>query len=315
MTAPKLNVIGAHEDGRRAAAAGYDHGWYTWSPLTHRPRSGWPGGALVAVSVVLDLGAVEWESHGHGPVPPSGGRGLGAYPDIPRMSHREFGHRVGVFRLLDILTARGIPFAAAADVLTVEHYGALVERIRPCVHEWVAAGISASRPLTSLMSEDEERHYIATALDRLDRGLGVRPGGWLSPERSESARTPGLLADAGVRYVADFCNDELPYPMSGAADGLWTFPISWELSDVSAMFDRQVLPKAYARSLVEAVEVMCEDAASGASRMLGVQLSPWLSGQAFRAGPVEEALDLLFRDDRVWLATPQQILEHYRSEP
>jgi allantoinase len=314
MTAPKLNVIGAHEDGRRAANVGYDHGWYAWSPLPARPAGLWPGGATIAVSVVLDLGAVEWESAGPGPVPPSGGRGLGEYPDVPRMSHREFGHRVGVFRLLDVLTARDIPFAAAADVVTVECYGSLVQRLRPYVGEWIAAGISASRPLTSLMSEDEERHYIATALDRLERGLGVRPNGWLSPERSQSVRTPGLLADAGARYVADFCNDELPYPMSGPADHLWAFPLSWELSDVSAMFHRQVLPTRYASSLVEAVEVMCDDAARGTGRMLGVQLSPWLSGQAFRAGPVEEALDMLARDDRVWLATPQQVLDHYRNQ-
>jgi allantoinase len=313
MTSEKLNVITADEDGSRAAAPGYDHGWYAWSPLPSRARMSWPGGAELAVSVVLDLGAVEWEVEGPGPVPPPGGRGIRPYPDVPRMSHREFGHRVGVFRLLDILGGIGLPVVAAVDVLTAECYPTLMDRLHPQVDEWVAAGISASRPLTSNMSPAEEQHYIRTALDRLERRLGDRPSGWLSPERSESARTPGLLAAAGMDYVLDFCNDELPYPMNGRAEGLWAFPLSWELNDVSAMFHRQMTPEVYAQGVIEAAEVMCADGRTGSGRVLSLQLSPWLSGQAFRAEAVRQALDTLHNDRRTWFATPRDILAHCRS--
>ena len=313
MIPAEPNVIGAREDGNRAAATGYDHSWFDWSPLPRRPEVNWPGGADVAVSIVLDLGAVEWEIGGPGLVPPPGGRGIGPYPDVPRMSHREFGHRVGVFRLLEMLTTRGAPVVAAVDVLTVEHYGKLLDRLHPCVREWVAAGISASRPLTSQMSEDEERHYIATTLHQLEVGLGIRPVGWLGPERSESARTLGLLSEAGVMYVADLCNDELPYPMGSRAEGLWAFPLSWELSDVSTMFHRGLSAQVFAESIVESVEVMCADGRDGSGRMLGLQLSPWLSGQAFRASGVEAVLDWLVHDRRVWLTTPQDIVSYLRD--
>jgi allantoinase len=313
MTPSDLNVIAPEEDGSRPAGPGYDHGWWHWSPLPARAAVRWPGGAELAVSIVLDLGAVEWEAEGRGTVPPPGGRGIGAYPDFPRMSHREFGHRVGVFRLLDMLSAHGVPVTAAVDVLTVEHYGALVDRLRPVVREWMAAGISASRPLTSSMSADEERHYIATTLERLENGLGVRPAGWLSPERSESSRTPGLLGEAGLEYVADLCNDELPYPMTERAQGLWAFPLSWELSDVNTMFLRLTSPQAYAESVRQAVEVMCEDGRHRSPRALGLPLSPWLAGQAFRAAALESVLEWLADDERVWLATPQEILDHVRN--
>jgi hypothetical protein len=302
-----MNVIGPHEDGVRAATPGYDHSWFPWSPLPGRPRLEWPGGARVAVSVVLDLGAVEWEADGPGPVPPPGGRGVGPHPDFPRMSHREYGHRVGVFRLLDILGRLGIPVAAAVDVLTVEHYGPLLAHLRGSVTEFVAAGLSASRPITSRMSEDEERHYIASTLDRLEARLGVRPQGWLGPERSESQRTPALLAEAGVGYVADWCNDDQPYAMPGAGGDLWTYPLSWELADVNAMFLHDTSAAVYGGSLEEAVEVLSGEGAT-AGRALGIHLHPWVSGQPFRAGAVESALERIRGDSRVWWAPPGEVV-------
>jgi allantoinase len=307
---PTLNVIGVHENGARSARPGYDHGWFRWSTLPDRPPVHWPGGASAAVSVVVDLGAVEWELEGPGPVPPVGGRGTGPHPDVPRMSHREFGHRVGIFRLADMLADHGIPLVLATDVLTVEHYPSLVERLRPQVDEWIASGLSASRPLSSLMVADEERHYIATTLERLEHGLGVRPQGWLSPERSESLRTPGLLAEAGLTYVGDFGNDEQPYPLDAVAAPLWSFPMSWELADVAALFHRQVSPQAYAKSLVEALDTLCSDGSRGTGRMLGFQLSPWLSGQAFRADAVELVLRRVAEDPRIWAAPPSDIIDH-----
>jgi hypothetical protein len=303
---PPLNVTSP--DGERPAEPGYDHGWFPWSPLPKRPRVPLPDGAHVAVSVVLDLGAVEWE-RAEPVIRPPGGRGVAPYPDVPRMTHREFGHRVGIFRLLRMVEDLGIPVAAAVDVLTVEHYGRLVEHLTPGVREFVAGGLSASRPITSAMSEDEERHYIGESLRRLSAGLPTEVRGWLGPGRGESARTPGLLAEAGLQYLADWCNDDRPYRTTGA-DRLWSFPLSWELSDVAAMFDRQVLPWTYANSIAAAVDVLVEEGRSS-GRVLGLHLHPWLSGQAFRVSALEELLRRLRADERIWWATPGQVVEWY----
>ena len=303
---PPLNVTSP--DGLRPAAPGYDHGWFPWSPLPQRPPVELPGGAHLAVSVVLDLGAVEWES----PAPlvrPPGGRGIAPFPDVPRMTHREFGHRVGIFRLLRVVEELGIPAAAAVDVLTVEHYGRLVEHLTSTVQEFLAGGLSASRAITSAMPEDEERHYIGESMRRLRAGLPADVTGWLGAARGESARTPGLLADAGLQYVADWCNDDLPYPMTGAGR-LWSYPLSWELSDLAAVHERQVLPWTYADSIAEAVDVLVGQGAAG-GRVLGLHLHPWLSGQAFRISAIEEVLERLRADERIWWATPRQVVEWY----
>jgi allantoinase len=309
---PTANVLSG-APGAPPARGGYDHGWFGFSPLPGRPPVSWPGGAEIAVSVVVDLGAVEWEQH-EPEIPPLGGRGQAPFPDYPRMSHREFGHRVGVFRLLPMLEQHAVPFAAAVDVLTAEHYGALMDHVLPTASELLAAGLSASRPITSRMSADEERHYLRSTLDRLETRLAVRPAGWLGPGRGESWRTPALLAEAGVGYVADWCNDDLPYQLTGAGEQLWSFPLSWELSDLSGMFVRQMSPDAWADSIRDAVAQLRQESAGG-GRALGLHLHPWLSGQAFRAGALERLLADLRRDAGIWFATPADVVAHCRSAP
>jgi allantoinase len=304
----------ATEAGEDRPAPGYDHDWLAWSPLPDRPAIRWPGGVPVAVAVVLDVRAVEWERPElEWPVRPPGGRGVAPYPDLPRMSHREFGHRVGVFRLLDVLRDAGIAPAAAVDVLTVERYGPLLDHLLPAASELLAGGLSASRPITSRMGEEEERHYIGLTLDRLTAALGTRPAGWLGPEHGESARTPGLLASAGLDYVADWCDDEQPCPMTGAARGLWSFPLSWELCDLAAMFLRDVDPPTYERSIREAFDVLRADGAVS-GRVLALHLHPWLSGQAFRAAAIEAALHHVIDSGDAWVASPLQIVDWCRGD-
>lgn len=287
------------------------HGWFSFAPLPERPALSWPDGHTVAVSIVLDLRAVEWEvPENPTTVPPPGGRGIAPYPDFPRMSHREFGHRVGVFRLLDIMRTTGITPAAVVDVLTVEEYRPLLDHLRHDVSEFIAGGLSASRPITSRMAEDEELHYIRSTLQRLAAGLGVMPTGWLGAERGESARTPGLLGRCGVGYVADWGNDEQPFAM--ASEGLWSFPLSWELSDVSAMYERGVSADDYGRSIVEAFEVLRADGV-GSGRVLALHLHPWVSGQAFRADALEQALTHLRASSDVWWVSPGEIVRWCRS--
>lgn len=312
MTDVGVNVIRLDADGCTSAVSGYDHSWFAWCPTPQRPALRWPDGARVAVCVVLDLGAVEWERSTPSLVPPPGGRGVGPPPDIPRMSHREFGHRVGVFRLLDMARRNDIPLAAAVDVLTARRYPPLLAHLRRAVAEFLAAGLSASRPITSRMSDDEERDYIEVSMAALADLLGARPKGWIGPEQSESWRTPRLLADAGLDYIADWGNDDRPYPMLGASPRLWSCPLSWELSDLSATYLRQVSADDYAASVVDAVDRLCDESVTS-GRMLGLHLHPWLSGQAFRADAVETVFARLGGDDRIWVATPAEIIDWCRG--
>lgn len=300
---PALNLTSAS----RPARPGYDHGWFSYRPMPSSSAPAWPGDRPLAVAVILDVRAAEWESVAPA-VPVPGGRGIAPYPDYPRLSHREFGHRVGVWRLSKMLADLQIPWTGVLDVLTAEHYAPVRELVVDQASQIAAGGLSASRPITSAMVEPEERAYVEATLERLDAALGATPRTWMGPGWSQSAATPGILADAGVKVMLDWGNDDAPYRVD-AADPLWSVPVSWELTDVAAMFERDVEPAVYADSVEGAVEVLARDGARN-PRMLCLHLHPWLSGEAFRARVLRPVLTRLAQRDDVWLATPEQMVVH-----
>jgi len=162
--------------------AGMDHDHYDWSPLNaSRAAIEWPGNARVALCVIVNLGHVEWHHPPGSYQPPNlaGGYGPGPFPDVTAWSHREYGHRVGIFRVLDVLDKYGIKPTIAMDALTAEHYPFLVRHGLGRGGEMIAHGISVSRMITSRMSEPEERDYIQTSMQALTR-LPAKPplAGW-----------------------------------------------------------------------------------------------------------------------------------------
>jgi peptidoglycan/xylan/chitin deacetylase (PgdA/CDA1 family) len=304
-----MNTIPTH-GGVTTCAPGMDHGWYAYSRIDRRPvRAGLPS---LTVCPIIDLTAVEWERPAvPAPVRPPGGRGLDPYPDIPRMSHHEYGHRVGIFRLLDVLEAAGMHFAVVVDALTVTHYPRLLEHVIPRSSEVIAGGLSGTRAITSSMSSEEEVDYVGMTLEILEENLGERPAGWVSPVLSNSFRTPWVLADAGIVYTADWSNDEQPYPFTGAADGLWSFPMSWELSDVNNIIEKGRPDHAYAAALTEAADVLRAHGPES-PRVLGIHLHPWVSGHMYMADLIESSLTAICNMDGVVVSTPSPVLAAFR---
>lgn len=294
---------------------GMDHPHHEWSPIVTRPVLRWPDGASVALCVVLVMEHMEWQApEGSYQVANlSGGSAPRAFPDYARLSHREYGHRVGIFRLLDILEKHGVPATIAMDAMTADNYPYIV---RHCVDrgcEIMAHGISVSRMITANMSESEERAYIASSLDALTRATGSTPQGWFGPEYGESERTPQLLSEAGLNYVCDWANDEQPYPMTTGDRPFFALPLLYELDDVASMAQRKVTVADYQRRLTESFDILKEDGASN-GRVMTLNWHPWLVGQPFRVGAVDAALGYMMEQGGVWAATGSEIVEWYRSQ-
>ena len=193
---------------------GMDHEHYDWSPFNKRGILRWPDNARVALCVIVDLDHPEWDPPADSFTTPfAGGLAARGFPDYARLSHREYGHRVGIFRVLETLRKHGIPATVAMDAMTAENYPYLVQHCLEAGAEIIGHGVSLSRMITSRMSEGEERDYISQSVSALTRATGNAPAGWLGPEYGESARTPQLLSEAGLRYVCDWVNDEQPYPL------------------------------------------------------------------------------------------------------
>lgn len=294
---------------------GMDHPHHEWSPIISRPALKWPNGAGVSLCVILVLEHMEWQAPegGFQVANLSGGSAPRAFPDYARLSHREYGHRVGIFRLLDILEKHGVPATIAMDAITAENYPFLVQHCVDRGCEIIGHGISVSRMITNRMSESEERDYIQSSIDALVRATGSSPQGWLGPEYGESDRTPRLLAEAGITYVCDWANDEQPYPMTPGDNALFALPLLYELDDVAALAQRKVTVTDYQRRLTESFDVLLQDGASN-GRVMALNWHPWLVGQPFRVGAVEAALEHMMQSGGVWAATGSDIIEHYRTQ-
>ena len=293
---------------------GMDHGHYDWSPLnTHRPALAWPERARVALCVIVNLEHMEWSRPpGAYQVPNlAGGYGPGPFPDVTAWSHREYGHRVGIFRVLQALDAHGVKPTIAMDALTAEHYPFLVRHCQSRGDEIIGHGISVNRMITSRMSQDEEREYIRASVESLTRAFGRAPRGWLGPEYGESTRTPGLLAQAGIRYVCDWVNDEQPYWMTVSQGELCALPISLPLDDVNALWDRRIDIDRYGTMIKETFDVLYREGTE-TGKLLVLHVHPWLIGQPFRIGCLEDALSHITRREGVWAATGSAIVDWYR---
>ena len=183
---------------------GMDHEHYAWSPINRRGALRWPDGARIALCVVVTLEKMEWESPpGSFTVSLPGGIADRPFPDYARVSHREYGHRVGIFRVLDVLEKHGIRATVAMDAMTAEANPYLVEHCQQRGAEIIGHGISVSRMITGRMTEEDEEEYVHSAVESLRQATGAPPRGWLGPEYSESERTPGILAASGISYVCD----------------------------------------------------------------------------------------------------------------
>ena len=295
---------------------GMDHEHYDWSPLSTRGILRWPDNARLALSVVVTLEHMEW-------MPPedsfqaanlAGGSAARPFPDYARISHREYGHRVGIYRVLDVLESHGIRPTVAMDAMTASNYPYLVRHCLDRGCEIIGHGISVSRMITGKMSEQEERDYIRESLDALTQATGEAPVGWMGPEYGESQRTPRLLGEAGVRYLCDWANDEQPYPLKVPTGELFALPVMLELDDVVAMAHRKVTIDRYATMLRESFDEMYDDGTDN-GRALVLSLHPWLIGQPFRIGILDEALGHMMRRQGVWTASGAEVVDWYRTHP
>jgi peptidoglycan/xylan/chitin deacetylase (PgdA/CDA1 family) len=293
-----------------------DHPHHPWSPLPWRAPLRWPDDARLALVVLVLLEHYEWEppEGTYSLRRPSGGFAQLPFPDYTRLTLREYGHRVGIFRVLDSLDRLGIPATLAVDGLTAEHYPWLVRHCQDRGAELIGHGVAATRLLTSRMGEDEERAAIAQALALFEAATGQRPEGWFSPEGAESARTPALLAEAGIRYVCDWPNDEQPYAMTVPQGDLVSLPPFLDVDDEFAVWRRQLTVERYGQLLVDVARGLHADGATS-GRVLVVTLRPWLVGQPFRIGAVEEALGEIVSWPGVWAARGRDVVDWFRAHP
>ena len=285
---------------------GYDHDIYSWSAIQERKPINWPGRKSVAVWVCVSL---EWF-----PITPNDtpfrapGHMQTAYPDYRHYTARDYGNRVGIYRLLDAFAKVGIKASFATNSAIAERYPALVADIVTAGHEIIAHSTDMNGTIATGLPLDEERGLIAESLDTLERATGVRPQGWLSIARSQSWSTPFLLKDAGIKYCCDWVNDELPYRFN---NDLINLPLNHEISDRQIITVQQQSADSYAQQMRDAFDWLAGEAAG---RVLPLHLTPYIMGLPYRISALEDLLVELAARPQAWVATGGEIVDAWEIQ-
>lgn len=279
---------------------GMDHDLYTWSAINDRQPVQWPGGKSVAIWPVISL---EWF-----PMVPSDkpfrapGHMQTAYPDYRHYTARDYGTRLGFWRLLDCFEQVGSRVSVACNTAIATRYPPVVEAIRNGGHEIIAHSTDMNGTIDSTLPEEAERALIRQSLDTLESAAGTRPAGWLSIARSQSFATPRLLAEAGLRYMCDWVNDELPFTCTTAAGPITNVPLNHELSDRQIINVQQQSVDSYVQQMQDAYALLAGEAAVHGGRMLPLHLTPYIMGLPYRIDAFAELVRWLAAQDGAWFA-------------
>jgi peptidoglycan/xylan/chitin deacetylase (PgdA/CDA1 family) len=285
------------------------HGRYAYSPITRRPDFAWPEGRRLAVYIGLNLEHFAF------------GEGLGAelapggpQPDVLNFAWRDYGNRVGAWRMIELFDELKLPCSVIANSAIAEYCPELLDAFVARGDEVVGHGRTNSER-QSAMTEEDERRLIEEATAALATQCGVRPQGWLGPWIAESSVTPDLLHEAGYAYLLDWCHDDQPVWMTTRSGRILSVPYPQEINDIPAIAVRRAGAAEFARMIVDNFDEMRRQS-ERQSLVMGIALHAYIVGQPFRLKYLREALAHIAEyRDQVCLTTAGTIARHFAAVP
>lgn len=282
---------------------------YAYHPITERPKFQWPEGKRLAVYVALGIEEYVF------------GEGLtedlfpgASKPDYANTSWRDYGNRVGAFRLIDRFHREGLPVSILLNTEVYDHAPQLMDYARERGCEIIAHGLTNSDTLAGRPADDEAG-YLKAVADRIAEREGTLPAGWSSPWLAHTDNTADLLKEAGYRYVLDLGMDDQPVWLDTRSGKLLCIPYALELNDSSTIIGRQASATDFAQMVIDQFDEMLEASADQAL-VMPLVVHSFISGQPFRLRALRRALAHIARHrDDVWFTTPGQIADFIHAKP
>jgi allantoinase len=286
--------------------AGHDR--YDYVPITKRPDYNWPNGARLAVYIGLNLEHFAF------------GEGLGAeiapggpQPDVLNYAWRDYGNRVGAWRMLEMFNAMNMPVSVLANTAMYDYAPELMAAYRARGDEVVGHGRSNSER-QSVLAPADEAQLIAAATARIVQAEGAAPKGWLSPWIAESRVTPDLLVEAGYGYTLNWCMDDQPVWMRTRAGRLLALPYPQEVNDIPSIVARKDGAAQFAEMIIDNFDEMLEQS-TAQPLVCGIALHPYLVGQPYRLRHLRRALNHLQRHrEQIWLCHAGEIYDYCNNQ-
>lgn len=290
---------------------GYDHERFEWSMLSERPPITWPEGKTLAVWINISLQFYPLNQRGE-PFKVPNGMTM-PYPDLRHFSLRDYGNRVGIYRVLKALAAHNITPTFAINAQLAEQTPYLVQRLKEHGGEFIAHGWNMDHLHYGGQPLEEEAELVKRSVDTLRRVTGQPVRGWLSPAKHQSFNTLDLLAENGIEYCADWVNDDMPYACHTQTGSLTMMPLATEIEDQFVMSQNLHSEDSWVTQVKDAFDFLLEESREHGGRLFALNLHPWLVGQPHRIACLEEVLAHISGHNEVWQAPAGEILDAFSA--
>lgn len=285
---------------------GFDNPHYGWEPADRREPVKLSSGAKCLATIIIPIEFFPLNP----PADPFKHPGAmkTPYPDLRHFTTRDYGNRVGVYRLLRALGVHDLKATFAINAEIARRCPPLIAAIKTAGHEIAAHGVSTAHIHHDELSEETERALIAET-----RAAFPEATSWMSPARNESYRTLGLLAEAGFTTCLDWEADQQPLPFKTNNGPIWALPHYGELGDFKLLLDRSQNEGVWADQILEAADYQLDLYQKEGASAFAFTLTPYIAGQPFRIHAVRRMLSTLARMQHLTVTTAADAVQQFKE--
>lgn len=289
---------------------------YDYVPLPQRGRLTWPNDARVALVLTFNLETWDLTKPTDKPYYAGGPAILpdvlpGDTPDFPNFTWREYGQRVGIWRLFELFDEMGAKASCTTNAVTFERRKAMTDAVLERGWELLAHNWEQGELLTNFAKDPErERDLVLRTLAQFEKYTGRKSAGWLSSSLRSTLNTAGVLAEYGCKFYCDIMNDDQPYMIRTENGPIVSVPYSNEINDFTFITRKNYTTDEFRDALIEELDVLYAEGAKTA-RIMNVGLHPHVSGRAHRIRALREFIAHAQSLPGVWWATREEIADWY----
>lgn len=288
------------------------HNRYEYSIIGERPDYSWPDGKRLAFWIGTNIEVFAFQA-GLGHDATKSGE-----PQTQRnYAWRDYGNRVGVWRLFDLYDELGLPNSCVVNSYLYDYHPQILARARARGDEIIGHGRTNAEKQKGLW-ESDERRLIDDVTTTIERHEGAKPKGWLGAGAAETNVTLDLLKEAGYTYVLDWPADDQPIWLNTRSGKILSVPYPLELNDAGQLIHRQFNTREFCDMIVDQFDEMLRQSVDQ-PLVCCVSLHAYLVGQPFRLPPLRQALKHIAshkQRDQVWFTRGGDIADYcHAMEP
>lgn len=291
---------------------------YDYVPLPKRNPIRWPGGEGLAIIFTFNLET--WDlTKDTDKAYYAGGPAIlpdilpGHTPDFPNFTWREYGQRVGIWRLFDLFDEMNIKASCTTNAVTFQRRREMTDAALERGWELLAHNFEQGELLTNFAHDEAaERDVILRSIAVYEEYVGRRPVGWLSSSLRSTLNTAGILASEGFSFYCDIMNDDQPFMIRTGHGPIVGLPYSNVINDFTMVTRQSLTTDQFRDQLIEEFDALYADGQKTA-RIMNIGLHPHVSGRAHRIRALREFIAHAQAHEGVWWPKREEIATWYAA--